>query len=752
MASPTLPHPSPRHVAHARNEPSDTTRIASLAPTVGAVNGPSPQPRRRSDLADYNINQHGIENIVLRSISLDTKRPPDMVLRRIQPTSPPPPPPARSRPGSSQPAGAPNPRGYRDMRGVRPPPPPPPHTQSRSQTHPSSTPRPPPPPPPPPPPHPTPRIQPGGITAARPPPPPPPRLGPGNHPGAFNAARLFNSPLAHGNSDVLFAGSETASNRTPLQSYDFGSSSSDSESDSSDATSIFTFPDGGRGEIWATVGAKQEQVWRLRSEMAKKRKELKRLLERMSNLDDGFMKLIRPYFAIINQFRELQAARDEYYPIVAAYDALEKELKDEEVQLETMEAQVVRTIQRQSDSIQPSSFPTFALPVEAAEPKDSRVDPAQNSDMDNRAGILLGISGERHEDIHPLYQELLGAVGDRELASEFCEEVKMRYEEILYGLETKLHRKRMQENLGRSISEQDLESLKASLEDIPPVMEEFESRFGVDINEDDLEFVQNYDSETQRAQLAFEKASQTVERLRDLCIQKGVVPKHASYNEQVTVFSGSSRAPAPADGNMSIETLPGNRSGNLANPRFPILLSNPSYVLKLLTPRKALAEAMALPQDSPDSAQRRAECMKELGITNLMKNAESKPDYINQWLIHRLRTTPLEAELMLTIFESSHKVGNIRKWQEDVLFHWRQDDAAKMDPSAFEGPQTPRDELDIDEHSTSGLNSVIEASPRARSEGDDDHIRHHQHHRHHSHHYIQRHQRISWPRPFQSVC
>jgi hypothetical protein len=556
--------------------------------------------------------------------------------------------------------------------------------------------------------------------------------------------------MPRGSDDPRLAGSETASNRTPLQSHAFDSSDSDSESDLSDATSIFTYPDGARGDVLATVGAKQKQVWRLRSEMTKKRKELKQLLERMSTLDDGFMKLIRPYFAIIKQFRDLQAARDEFYPAVAAYDALEKALKDEEVQLETMEAQVVRSIQRQADSVQPPSFSTFAPQIAVAQTMNSRaeVDSAHKSDTDSRAGILLGISGERYEDIHPLYQELLDAVGDRELAREFCEEVKLRYEEILYDLETKLHRKRMQDNLGRSISEKDLETLKTSLEHIPPVMEEFKAKFGIDISEDDLDFVQNYEGEKQRAQLAFEKESQTVEKLRDLCVQKGVIPKHASYNEEVTIFSGSSRAPAPTDGNMSIESLPSNRSGTLANPRFPILLSNPSYVLKLLTPRKALAEAMALPQNSLDSAQRRAECMKELGITNLMKNAESKPDYINQWLIHRLRTTPMEAELMLTIFESTHKVGNIRKWQEDVLVHWRQDEAAKMDPSAFEGLNTPKDELDIDGHSTSGLNSVIEASPRARSEGDDDY----HYHGHNSHHHIHRHQKVTWPRPVQSVC
>jgi len=557
--------------------------------------------------------------------------------------------------------------------------------------------------------------------------------------------RPFNSSLVRGNYATPLADSETASEQAPPYSYSSSPSDSEYESDSSEATSTSTYMDGQGREMWASVEAKQRQIWRLRSDMAKKRKELKQRLEGMSDLDNQFMQLIRPYYAIIEQFQRLQAARNEYYPAVSTYNALEKELKTQEVELETMEADVVRVIHEHANAFQPHSLRSLPQGIESNEPRNrnAKFGSVQKAHMDSRASILLGISGERHEDIHPLYRQLLDAAGDRELAREFCEEVKMRHEAILYDLETKLHRKRMKENRGVSISEQELESLKSSLEHIPPGLEDFEAQFGVSISEDDLEFVQNYESEKDRAQTALEKASQTVDRLRDLCIEKHAIPKHASYNEEVTIFSGSSRA--PADGNMSIESLPSN---NLSHPRFPILLSNPSYVLKLLTPRRALEEAMALPQNTPNSAQRRAECMKELGITNLMKNAESKPDYINQWLIHRLRTSPMEVELMVAVFETSHKIVNARKWQEDVLFHWRRDEAAKMSPSDFEGPHTPRDELDIEQDNISGLNSVIEGPTRSRSEGGDDdaHQRHHNHRIHHHH------QSDTWARTVHSVC
>jgi hypothetical protein len=59
-----------------------------------------------------------------------------------------------------------------------------------------------------------------------------------------------------------------------------------------------------------------------------------------------------------------------------------------------------------------------------------------------------------------------------------------------------------------------------------------------------------------------------------------------------------------------------------------------------------------------------------------MAKAASTADYINQWLIHRLRTSPLEAELMLAVCETEVRVMNLRRWQEEVLYYWRLDEAA----------------------------------------------------------------------------
>lgn len=214
-----------------------------------------------------------------------------------------------------------------------------------------------------------------------------------------------------------------------------------------------------------------------------------------------------------------------------------------------------------------------------------------------------------------------------------------------------------------------------------------------------------------------DEATRNVDRLRALCLEKGVMRRNPPYQEDFAISTGSSWPDRiPAEGNIILEEPPRSNT-SLAHPRFPILLSNPSHVLQQLTPLAALERVMKLPNDNPDVAQRRAECMKEFGIDNLMKKVDSKPDYINQWLIHRLRTSPMEAELMYSISEGTFRIVNARRWQEDVLYFWRKDAAANRSPQDFQGPLTSRYEWDIDGCSVRpGVSSEAGKSTRAKSE------------------------------------
>ncbi|KAK4044850.1 hypothetical protein C8A01DRAFT_42459 [Parachaetomium inaequale] len=509
--------------------------------------------------------------------------------------------------------------------------------------------------------------------------------------------------------------------RPPIQSvraldsaYSESESNSESEEDSDDeATRSLPGEGGRRNELQEMIEAKQRSIRQLRHQMAGKRKELREFRHRKDNIDNALMQIFRPHLAsksgvamipvdvLEARLGEMQAIRDDYYVAEVAYEAMESELDAEEATLEMLEVRTSRFAPVLADVVPkvelPPPPPTMRAPgiVQAKEQDDS-------CDEDDSAPptpvTLLGISGDLYEDVHPLYAELLEVAGDRQLAKEHAEDLEMHREKILYDLEIELHRKRVREDQGNQISEEDLLSLRSSLAKVPTDAAEFEHRFGITITEDELEFLRDYDPVFEHAREELDATTEALSHLRALCLKKGVMRKHASYHEEVAIFSSAPDwSPSPHDGNMAIEPPPrpppshnnndhpATTPPSLAHPRFPILLSNPSHVLSLLTPLQALERALRLPKDDPSGALRRAECMKELGIGTLMTKAANKPDYINQWLIHRLRTSALEAELMLAVCEGVFKVVNLRRWQEEVLYYWRLDEAANVEVGLFEG-------------------------------------------------------------------
>ncbi|KAG7289455.1 hypothetical protein NEMBOFW57_005826 [Staphylotrichum longicolle] len=524
---------------------------------------------------------------------------------------------------------------------------------------------------------------------------------------------------------------------------------SESESGYSEAaTRSLAGEEGPHHDLHYRIRSKQRKVRRLKHEMARKRKGLQQLRRKNADLDNAFLQMFRPHLtfkrpvAVIpidvlrTRLFAMQSIRDQYYTAESAYEAMEMELDAAELDLEMMQMSIpslprgwvgapphVRTPPPPPPPPPPASPPppplpprSFPKPAEQREQEESR---NQHGLAPTPPLILRGISGVLHEDIHPLYEELLEAAGDRQVAKEYVEDLEMRREKILYDLEIELHRKRVREDQGNQISEEELRSVRTSLAKVPTDAAEFECRFGIPIPEDDLDFLRDYEATSQRARGELDEATETLAHLRTLCLKRGVMRKHPSFHEEFAIYSSCPGwSPKPQDGNMTIDpvpppppplhtttatltttTLPRTASAasaasaataavpapSLAHPRFPILLSNPSHVLALDTPVQALKRALKLPKDDPSSALRRAECMKELGIDALMKKFDSKPDYINQWLIHRLRTSPMEAELMLAVCEGVFRVVNLRRWQEEVLYFWRLDEAAKVDPGRFEG-------------------------------------------------------------------
>lgn len=481
-------------------------------------------------------------------------------------------------------------------------------------------------------------------------------------------------------------------------------------------------------QLWDKVDNQRRTVRRVRADVALKREHVRDMGRKKDEVDNAFMQIIRPHLtssqreAVIptevmgKRFFEMQRIRDDYYANQTHLETLEAKLDKEEDELEELEAQLFRLLFDKVGAAPRDSLSGARLHVN--EEQDGRSDgEGEGTDDDDAASrvSLLGIYADRQEDIHPLYSALLEAIGDREQATEDLDNLRNHRLEILRGLEMKMHRDRVRNNQGNHLSEDELRRLRASLTQMPADYNSFRSRFGVSIGTADLEFLQSFQEQETKFATELQQASAKVERLRDLCIRKGVMRKNAPYHEEYTIYTGTNRPLQQFDGNMTIDEYP-SRADDLTHPKFPVLLSNPSHVLDLMSPLQALERAMKLPKDSPTTVYRRQECMKELGISNLMVKFESKPDYINQWLIHRLRTSPIEAELMLCVAEDRFKITNLRRWQEQVLYFWRIDDAAKLSPDNFHGPMTPKDELHVDDGSELRFNSVAAPSTRAKSD------------------------------------
>lgn len=474
--------------------------------------------------------------------------------------------------------------------------------------------------------------------------------------------------------------------------------------------------------LWVQLQDQRSDARELRARLSEKRGRLRELREQNDETDNSFMGLIRTHLggghrvslasnAVMQRFKEMQSIRGACRLIEGEVEQLEIQLEEVESSREILETQFFSYLHASSGSGHRDPSP----PESDA---DGYAPPSRTS--------LLGIPADRPVDIHPLYRRLLDAVGDRELAWEHHMDLVMHRDAILYNLDLSLKRGQLRAAEGypglfAAVSdEDDFQPWQTTLAEDPDRLDELHDRYKLVIDKEDYDFLKTFSDTKADAEEKLSTAKSEVERLRQLCTENGVMPKNVPYHEEYTVFSDSNE-PLEAD-TMSINEEQNSRpeEEGLANARFPVLLSNPRHVLgpEPLTAKGQLRRATSLARDEPSRAQLVGEAMKEYGISTLLIESagENKSDYINRWLLHRLRTSPLEAELLYTIFSTKLKVRNMRRWQEDVLYHWSRDKANRPD-EALEGPITTRDSFIIDDRTSSDhLNSALEMASRPQSD------------------------------------
>jgi predicted nucleic acid-binding Zn-ribbon protein len=470
----------------------------------------------------------------------------------------------------------------------------------------------------------------------------------------------------------------------------------------------------GLQNLFRSLESKRKEVQALRRQCADKRAEVRDLRRTKDEADNMLMSFLRPRLAvptrtshysegnfILKCIEEMQQARDRYTYVEAEYEMLESDLDREERELAIIETE----------------FFTFLF-KEAVDPDyGSASDEAQSDDdaasQTSRAS-LLGITAQRERLIHPLYDRLLDAVADRGLAREHHADLLFNRQRILYELETTWARNKMgRDEQGRftggstNLSERDIGDIRSKLEGMTAA--ELVAEFSSDLAELDLEFLQDFDEAEKAAQESLSELNRKVNDLRTSCVNAGISREGASYEEEFVAWQDDGEGVRQADAAGSLFTAV-DRVDSLAHPRFPILLSNPSHVLQTvpLTAKMALRAVTKLDKTDPAWKGRLADAVKEVAIETILEGSKEndKLDYINRWMLQKLRTSRLEVLLLYTIFSADVKILKLRRWQEDVLHYWPQDGANRM-TETFDRPPTTNSHflLDIDGSETARTDS-----------------------------------------------
>lgn len=404
----------------------------------------------------------------------------------------------------------------------------------------------------------------------------------------------------------------------------------------------------------------RDDIQELRARIHQQRRKLKRSREIKDTADNSFMSILRPlltkkgaldsqsisFESLDTRFKHMQSTRTEHQELEAAIEELEDELSRTESQATYLERRFLKALYTPSG-------PQKRRPHDFSD--DDDVPPSRTS--------LLGIPTARREDTHPLYDEFMSAVGNLQLAEEHLEDLIMN----------KLVAEQEQEHRRQVLQLHPRESMASSRRR----HSEYER------------VIRNFETQHREAQDEIKKCGSEVSRLKALCEEKGVFPQHAPMHE---MYSFQPDVYDDDDDDMSL-----NYEGDetLAHPQFPLLLTNPSHILNTnlpLTAKRAFQQAMRLPDDDPTRHTVFSAASKEFNIETLVSDFKEgdKSDLINRWLLQKLRTSPMEVELLHSTFLSSLFILDTNRWEQDVLFFWSRDDA-NIPPDSFQGPVTSAD-------------------------------------------------------------
>ncbi|KAI8952674.1 hypothetical protein F4801DRAFT_200623 [Xylaria longipes] len=404
---------------------------------------------------------------------------------------------------------------------------------------------------------------------------------------------------------------------------------------------------------------------------------VRRLREHYFELQQQRSSLLVKFNGILPRVRELRESKDEVdRKFLAAARALLpnstqlhelhqlfKTMQNTYSEYEKAEQEVVDELQHSQEGLKSQEAAFYKTAMDAFGTALLSIDKDQDSPSVKSEDVYLrGISGDRPEIIHPLYEKLRTAFGELQLAKELLVNTQMK--------RAALHARKTQ-----PLTDDSLDLLETYGD--AGKKKALELRAMALMTEEDVEQLQEYDVLEQDAKKGIEIYTERVRILQQECRANGVLPSSSYFQQEGfgidSFFRDEIRLPpSPFDSN--------DESATLAHPVFPLLLSNPTHLLHGFpqTSLQSLKRAIQLPPNAPVRAKQVREAAREANMHSLLSSAESedKSEYINRWLLHKLHHSAMEAELLWTTFRSRLKILDIDRWQRDVLSFWWRDDLA----------------------------------------------------------------------------
>lgn len=290
---------------------------------------------------------------------------------------------------------------------------------------------------------------------------------------------------------------------------------------------------------------------------------------------------------------------------------------------------------------------------------------------------LMGISNECPRNEHPMFVKLLRTIGELNLAKEGLNELEAERDEILYELQNTILRERSRTGANYNAVELQV-ALRGDSRSA-----NFKKLFAGYLAADDLDYLQGWYIKSEDLRAKISAKQRQVDQMRIWCKEMDLLPSYMSFEEQESVLGAVIQREEEADA-IGEDIDAALERAKFRDPRivlahrgFPHLLTNPCHLMARvpMTAKAAVSRAFKMPDDHPDKPRAKADGIKEYGIETVLERfvEGKKPDFINRWLLQQLRMSPLEAVRLFMIMSDILRVYNVKRWQDDVMYHWSLD-------------------------------------------------------------------------------